>query len=1011
MKRFTTFACLALALIFALNAYAVDSKQRVMGHDSVFHGGSTSFAKDVCDSIYLIGPWGSGAAVNGEFQDASGAPAWNGWETVDYFAKVDEIHWHVSEYGGGINGSPALYCGDETIPACSENDVEGGYGNDWADILEFRYAVADNEEDCSVSFQGIANINTEVDFDFVYFRFIVGSEEDVVEGLEFSGVYENEVVRINHTYTPSDYTGANNDEIVVQVVFVSDGAVSDEDCEIETDGAVRLDDLRVIATNGGLNYTENFDDGTMGQWAVASSPGVGNFGRLWQNLEDIDPCFTNYTPQVAFINDGTIIPGVPASYCTNWCYGPGSYIVNTTGGASPETDAYLFNGLESPVVDWPADPAYIGCNLDFGVYRHEDLTDDSPGIFYTWSIRSATPEDDITQATWVDRNFVYYGGPDYIRGGEVVSDLLVPGLDRIQVQLTAYEYGWRWGWEGDDGYPAPYFDNVRLIAFCQEGPGISAREIDLANDGWPAIQQLDLNNLEANAVRFDMARTNEVLDTDVHNTPGDSIVVDVASIRSGGEIISNRLVYTMQRNPLFDSVRDPAWGVSGSVDARISFSPTDSTTGDTWAYDLPDSGFLFPGDILHYYIEATDAVDGANPQTATLPNDLTGYGDFSHPLAYNSSYTVRALPTVDAEGNTPEILFWNDFANRGGENEWFGALDNIGLIAGVHYDVYYTNGPSSGVGNGLGGRSSVELLTNYDHLLYTSGNLGSFTLSDGSEDHGNDLGLLADWLENFSVNAFFTGDDFVFDLAENTGGSANNFIQDYLGVAHDFQSILNRIDSQTTPLVLPVANNSVFSVTPGWVAYGGCNGINTFDAVTALPGAERLARFTTTSGVPSYDYSAATLNVTEAQGNKVITLPYDLMFVNTDHDLNPGDGRPARALLLQEVLNFFGLDDPTWVPSPVPSVGKFYAKNYPNPFNPTTKIEFNMPKAGHLTLKVYNVRGELVKTLIDEEREAGADHIMWDGTNQQGSPVSSGVYFYEARSAGEVSVNKMALVK
>ncbi len=70
-----------------------------------------------------------------------------------------------------------------------------------------------------------------------------------------------------------------------------------------------------------------------------------------------------------------------------------------------------------------------------------------------------------------------------------------------------------------------------------------------------------------------------------------------------------------------------------------------------------------------------------------------------------------------------------------------------------------------------------------------------------------------------------------------------------------------------------------------------------------------------------------------------------------------------------------------------------------------------MPKTGHLSLKIYNVRGELVRTLIDESRAAGADHIMWDGSNDQGSNVSSGVYFYEARTAGEVQVSKMALVK
>ena len=115
--------------------------------------------------------------------------------------------------------------------------------------------------------------------------------------------------------------------------------------------------------------------------------------------------------------------------------------------------------------------------------------------------------------------------------------------------------------------------------------------------------------------------------------------------------------------------------------------------------------------------------------------------------------------------------------------------------------------------------------------------------------------------------------------------------------------------------------------------------------------------------------------------------------------------------VLGDVLNYFQFSTVPWNPTGVPGADKFFASNYPNPFNPSTKIEFNMPKAGHLSLKIYNVRGELIRTLIDESRGAGADHIMWDGTNDQGSNVSSGVYFYEARTAGEVQVNKMALVK
>ena len=65
-----------------------------------------------------------------------------------------------------------------------------------------------------------------------------------------------------------------------------------------------------------------------------------------------------------------------------------------------------------------------------------------------------------------------------------------------------------------------------------------------------------------------------------------------------------------------------------------------------------------------------------------------------------------------------------------------------------------------------------------------------------------------------------------------------------------------------------------------------------------------------------------------------------------------------------------------------------------------------------MSLKVYDIRGRLVRTLVDGPVPAGADQaVTWDGTSDAGAQVSSGVYFYEARTGGEVKVGKMALVK
>jgi len=87
------------------------------------------------------------------------------------------------------------------------------------------------------------------------------------------------------------------------------------------------------------------------------------------------------------------------------------------------------------------------------------------------------------------------------------------------------------------------------------------------------------------------------------------------------------------------------------------------------------------------------------------------------------------------------------------------------------------------------------------------------------------------------------------------------------------------------------------------------------------------------------------------------------------------------------------------------------SQNYPNPFNATTQINFALPQAGEVTLKIYNVAGQLVKS-FNQHMEAGYRTITWDGTNSKGETVASGVYFYRLDVANQFSKTlKMTLLK
>ncbi|MDZ4181837.1 MAG: T9SS type A sorting domain-containing protein [Candidatus Cloacimonadaceae bacterium] len=95
----------------------------------------------------------------------------------------------------------------------------------------------------------------------------------------------------------------------------------------------------------------------------------------------------------------------------------------------------------------------------------------------------------------------------------------------------------------------------------------------------------------------------------------------------------------------------------------------------------------------------------------------------------------------------------------------------------------------------------------------------------------------------------------------------------------------------------------------------------------------------------------------------------------------------------------------------VAPIAKTLHQNYPNPFNPETTISFDMPKAGNANLSVYNVKGQLVKNLINGTLGFGKQSIVWNGTDSNGNSVPSGLYFYRLTANGNTETMKMMLMK
>ncbi len=88
-------------------------------------------------------------------------------------------------------------------------------------------------------------------------------------------------------------------------------------------------------------------------------------------------------------------------------------------------------------------------------------------------------------------------------------------------------------------------------------------------------------------------------------------------------------------------------------------------------------------------------------------------------------------------------------------------------------------------------------------------------------------------------------------------------------------------------------------------------------------------------------------------------------------------------------------------------------QNYPNPFNPTTRIEYRVSNTARVTLKIYNILGQEIRTLVNELQGQGVYSVEWNGTGNRGTEVAGGIYFYrleiQEQTSGVTSDNKLPI--
>ncbi len=140
----------------------------------------------------------------------------------------------------------------------------------------------------------------------------------------------------------------------------------------------------------------------------------------------------------------------------------------------------------------------------------------------------------------------------------------------------------------------------------------------------------------------------------------------------------------------------------------------------------------------------------------------------------------------------------------------------------------------------------------------------------------------------------------------------------------------------------------------------------------------------------SYIYAQGyTLNVNLKDGTRVVYKLNDITKIDFSGITSVKDAKKV-----QGILNAFKLH-----------------QNYPNPFNPSTTIVYETPTKGNVQVSIYDINGRLIKTLINAPQSAGAHRVTWQGFNQSGQKVASGVYIYMVKFNNAISSKKMLLLK
>ncbi len=601
--------------------------------------------------------------------------------------------------------------------------------------------------------------------------------------------------------------------------------------------------------------------------------------------------------------------------------------------------------------------------VNFDVYRNLPLN----ACFYYHLNYRWKNVGDADWSVWTDpTRLLYYGATkDWAR--QKVQLPGAAGKDSVMVQLALTDYGQIYC-DGNQTANGVYtfFDNVAIGITATTPPILIQRDLDLYQDTFHT--------------------TAFWKDDNINSALGDSAVVQATAPRG----YKNGFLNYRLNGGSFSAV---ALAVSAPALPTIRYA------------DVPPGNYP-ANTVVEYYFSCTDSQN----VTGTLPVDAIDNQNY---------YSVTVLPTKTAINpalscfdSLSTILFINNFALREPKPYFAEAMKALGY----KFDTWDVNGPTSLIGNTPAGSTpgglynwpptSVNTLLQYKTIIWHSGNLSAYPLRQ------EDQAMLQSWVQQPGKdrNLWLSGDDLANAL--HYGGEYNAFMSFTCGT----RLIRDLWESFPQDTLHPIVLGYAGTPAAGRFMHvsADCPLIDDFDLIASSNSAIINGRAGPYLTYPN-NLGAATRHAVKyfSFGNdssRVIFMGFSFNSIE--------EGGERLQLAKGTLLNYFkenacyyatGIgEDPV---SSAPAVPNKLFQNAPNPFNPETVIKYSVATSGPVTIRIYNAAGALIRSLVDRPHAAGPHTVRWNGTDDRGRRLGSGVYFYEIQATAFREARKLILLK